>query len=80
MYGEMMRPDCGCTLIQKTHGFNDSVLAASNGSRIIIIRNPYDSLMSYRNLNGCQGNHIGHAPSDHFNGTGLYTEPSLLTS
>jgi len=62
-----MRPDCGCTLVQKTH----EIATASNGNRIVIIRNPYDSFKSLRHLNACGGNHVGKAPANHFNGSSI---------
>ena len=66
-----MRPDCGCTLIQKTHEINDTIIRSSNGNRIVIIRNPYDSFKSLRNLNACGGNHVGNAPAEYFNGSSM---------
>lgn len=41
-----MRPDCGFMLIHKTHENNDKIITASNGKRIVIIHNPYDSFKS----------------------------------
>lgn len=50
--------DCGCTVAQKTHDFQavpgpDHAIAderfANSSGAVLIIRNPYDALVSYRN-------------------------------
>ena len=71
LYGEKMDPNCGCTIVQKTHGANDSIIQSSNGSRIVIIRNPYDALMALRNLEETRWDHVGHASINSFNGSGI---------
>jgi hypothetical protein len=73
-------PDCGCTSVQKTHGFalagmvppNDeqkkSEIAVFKGKGILLLRNPYDALLSYRNF--LYGGHTGFAPYASFRGPG----------
>lgn len=68
-----MQPNCGCTLVQKTHETNDLIIKLSNGSRIIIIRNPYDAIKALRNLEETGWDHIGHAPINSFNGSGAHS-------
>lgn len=65
-----MDPNCGCTLVQKTHSTNDSTIRLSNGSRIVIIRNPYDAMIAVRNLLESGEDHVGHASINSFNGSG----------
>ena len=65
-----MDPNCGCTIVQKTHGANGSIIQSSNGSRIVIIRNPYNALMALRNLEETRWDHVGHASINSFNGSG----------
>ena len=66
----MVSIDCGCTIVQKTHEIRDQVIQVSNGSRIVIIRNPYEALRSYRNFMTSGENHVQHGTDDFFNGSG----------
>ena len=81
LYGEMMTTDCGCTIVQKTHGHVcDTVIQASNGSRIVIIRNPYEALRSYRNfMSTGEKSHVQQGSDDHFNGSGDWLQRQLST-
>ena len=72
LYGEKMDPHCGCTIVQKTHYTNDSIIQSSNGSRIVIIRNPYEAIIASRNLEQSGWDHIGHASINSFNGSGAH--------
>ncbi|XP_049846131.1 WSC domain-containing protein 1-like [Schistocerca gregaria] len=77
-YGEAVSPDCGCTAVQKTHGFSVAgvvPLAAAQraaevrvfrGRGILLLRNPYEALISYRNF--LYGGHTGFAPRTRFQG------------
>ena len=70
-YGEMMQPDCGCTLLQKTHDtFLPKQLLQFNGSRVVVIRNPYDSLKSFRQFSVTNNNHVKLASENDFVGKG----------
>ncbi|KAK4027065.1 hypothetical protein OUZ56_016084 [Daphnia magna] len=72
--------DCGCTLLQKTHDFSlDAVLYSLpeanrtktleefNGKGILIIRNPFKAIRSYRNFDFT--GMVGAAPESAFSGT-----------
>ncbi|XP_021940466.1 WSC domain-containing protein 1-like isoform X2 [Zootermopsis nevadensis] len=77
-YGEAVPPDCGCTVVQKTHGFAlDGLVPAGlaqrtaemklfQGRGILLLRNPYEALLSYRNF--LYGGHTGFAPHSRFRG------------
>jgi len=79
-YGEAVPPDCGCTAVQKTHGFAlEGFVPAKLGQRtaevklfrgrgILLLRNPYEALLSYRNF--LYGGHTGFAPHSRFKGPG----------
>lgn len=78
-YGEAVPPDCGCTSVQKTHGFalagfvphekkKTAEVALFNGRAVLLLRNPYEALLSYRNF--LYGGHTGFAPYDRFTGPG----------
>lgn len=67
----MMAPDCGCTVVQKTHFLNwerDNEDNEFNGNVILIIRNPYKAMISLRNHETT--NQTGHAPNKKFIGRG----------
>lgn len=74
--------DCGCTLLQKTHDFSlDAVLYSLpeanrtktleefNGKGILIIRNPFKAIRSYRNFDFT--GMVGAAPESAFSGTSI---------
>ncbi|PSN56171.1 hypothetical protein C0J52_01448 [Blattella germanica] len=77
-YGEAVPPDCGCTAVQKTHGFaleglvplalsqRTAELRLFRGRGILLVRNPYEALVSYRNF--LYGGHTGFAPHNRFKG------------
>ncbi|XP_069693741.1 sialate:O-sulfotransferase 1-like [Periplaneta americana] len=77
-YGEAVPPDCGCTVVQKTHGFaleglvpvslsqRTAELKLFRGRGILLVRNPYEALLSYRNF--LYGGHTGFAPHSRFKG------------
>ncbi|XP_068082080.1 uncharacterized protein [Anabrus simplex] len=77
-YGEAVPPDCGCTAVQKTHGFSLAGLVPIGvgqraaevklfrGRGILLVRNPYEALLSYRNF--LYGGHTGFAPHNKFIG------------
>lgn len=79
-YGEAVPPDCGCTAVQKTHGFALEGLVPAGlaqrtaevklfrGRGILLLRNPYEALLSYRNF--LYGGHTGFAPHSQFKGPG----------
>ena len=64
--GESLRYDCGCTIVQKSHGKH---VAYFKGRAIIIIRNPYDVLITYFHFKH-GGGHKGHAPQHMFKSKG----------
>ena len=67
----MMAPDCGCTIVQKTHLFTwerDNADNQFKGNILLIIRNPYKALISLRNHEVT--NQTGHAPNSSFIGPG----------
>ena len=79
-YGEMMNESCGCTLVQKTHGYTigapssarswssrSRMVARHGGWAVLLIRNPYETLLAFRNF---RAGHIGHTPDKHFAGKG----------
>ena len=51
-------------------GIADSILRSSNGSRIVIIRNPYDALRAMSHFQESGANHVGHTSIKSFNGPG----------
>ncbi|CAH0394429.1 unnamed protein product [Bemisia tabaci] len=77
-FGERESPDCGCTSVQKTHGFalagavpklpteKTAEVSLFNGRAILLLRNPYEALLSYRNY--LYGGHTGFAPNNKFRG------------
>lgn len=77
-YGEAVPPDCGCTAVQNTHGFalaglvpkykeqRSAEVTLFRGRGILLLRNPYEALLSYRNY--LYGGHTGLAPEDRFKG------------
>ncbi|XP_023713195.1 WSC domain-containing protein 2-like isoform X1 [Cryptotermes secundus] len=77
-YGEAVPPDCGCTAVQKTHGFalegsvparlaqRTAEVKLFRGRGILLLRNPYEALLSYRNF--LYGGHTGFAPHSQFKG------------
>ena len=79
-YGEAVAADCGCTTVQKTHGFallgqvptsagaRLAEVRAFGGRAILLIRNPYEAIISYRNF--LYGGHTGFAPYARFHGPG----------
>jgi len=79
-YGEAVPPDCGCTAVQKTHGFalegfvpaklaqRTAEVKLFRGRGILLLRNPYEALLSYRNF--LYGGHTGFAPYSRFKGPG----------
>jgi hypothetical protein len=79
-YGEAVAPDCGCTAVQKTHGFaleglvpvklaqRTAEVKLFRGRGILLLRNPYEALLSYRNF--LYGGHTGFAPHSQFKGPG----------
>ena len=67
-----MPVDCGCTIVQKTHDFQrkDFNKPFVNNSAILIIRNPYRAIISYRNFVTTESNHIASASLTQFSGPG----------
>ncbi|XP_046406510.1 WSCD family member AAEL009094-like [Ischnura elegans] len=77
-YGEAVPADCGCTAVQKTHGFalagrvpagavqRAAEVALFRGRAVLLLRNPYEALLSYRNF--LYAGHTGFAPHDRFRG------------
>lgn len=74
--------DCGCTLLQKTHDFSldamlyylpeanrTQTLNEFEGKGILILRNPFSSIRSYRNFDS--GGMQGMAPDTAFKGKGM---------
>ena len=73
LYGEMMPAECGCTIVQKTHGLfqeKNNKVTSFNGSGILILRNPYKALISYRNYLPDTSDHVSEVPESHFQGPG----------
>ena len=78
-YGETDGESSGRTLVQKTHGYtlvssptlewsSRERMVARHGRRAaVLLRNPYEALLSLRNFNG---GHLGYAPDALFIGAG----------
>jgi hypothetical protein len=68
-YGEVVPIDCGCTIVQKTHDFQkNDYKPFVNKSAILIIRNPYGALVSYRNFMTTGYSHTASASPTQFTG------------
>ena len=80
-YGESFNDSCGCTLVQKTHGYTidgfqttpdwslrSRMVARHDGRAVLIIRNPYEAMLAFRNYR--KAGHIGYTPDSHFVGKG----------
>ncbi|EFX82596.1 hypothetical protein DAPPUDRAFT_316374 [Daphnia pulex] len=71
-YGEIMPVDCGCTVVQKTHDFQKyDYKPFVNKSALLIIRNPYKALVSYRNFLTTGNNQTASASLTQFTGPDL---------
>jgi hypothetical protein len=80
-YGEIMPVDCGCTVVQKTHDFQKyDCKPFVNKSAILIIRNPYKALVSYRNFVTTGNNQTASASLTQFTGPGVFSISSLALS
>ncbi|XP_045117318.1 uncharacterized protein LOC123508025 isoform X1 [Portunus trituberculatus] len=77
-YGENETPECGCTVAVKTHGYCLAGVPATREERekdigrffgrgLLLLRNPYDTLIAYRNY--LTAGHLGVAGPDAFRGT-----------
>lgn len=68
----MMPVDCGCTVVQKTHLYpQDHTDDESAGGRaLLIIRNPYEALISFRNFEASGQGHTQTVSADQFSGSG----------
>ena len=74
-YGEMMSPDCGCTVTQKTHEYSlnwSQSKGQFNGSFIFILRNPYEAIISWRNFRSTGAKHTEHADQSSFIGKSIF--------
>jgi hypothetical protein len=76
-YGEILPANSGCTIVQKTHESDFKSYqknSPSSGRAIIILRNPYKALISYRNLHFTNDyDHISNgASTDSFSGPGIF--------
>jgi hypothetical protein len=77
-YGEGVPIDCGCTIVQKTHDLQrNDYQPFINKSAILIIRNPYGALVSYRNFRTTGNSHTASASLTQF--TGLEWEKFVTT-
>ncbi|XP_068205920.1 sialate:O-sulfotransferase 2-like isoform X2 [Palaemon carinicauda] len=76
-YGESDPLECGCTIVVKTHGYTLGVVPKSRDKRskivekfygrgILLLRNPYDTLIAFRNYQ--YGGHLGIASPLAFHG------------
>ncbi|XP_042870895.1 WSC domain-containing protein 1-like [Penaeus japonicus] len=76
-YGENETPECGCTIVVKTHGYSlggrpesrDKRLKEMNkffGRGLLLVRNPFDTLIAYRNF--LSAGHLGVAGPTAFRG------------
>ena len=66
----------GCTIVQKTHEpiYEEYQGEFGNiGKTIILIRNPYKALVSWRNFQESSDDHVGHGDAKIFNGAGYIT-------
>jgi hypothetical protein len=69
----MMPAECGCTIVQKTHGLvqeKNNKSTNFNGSGILILRNPYKALISFRNYQPDTRDHVFEMPESYFQGQG----------
>ncbi|XP_076054159.1 uncharacterized protein LOC143032858 isoform X3 [Oratosquilla oratoria] len=76
-YGENETPECGCTVVVKTHGYSLNGMPALRWQRmrnldkyfgrgVLLLRNPYDTLIAYRNY--LAAGHLGIAPTRTYKG------------
>ncbi|XP_045623434.1 uncharacterized protein [Procambarus clarkii] len=76
-YGENENPECGCTIVVKTHGYCLGGLPEDRDQRVkemdkffgrglLLLRNPYDTLIAYRNY--LSAGHLGVAGPAAFRG------------
>ncbi|KAK7086073.1 WSC domain-containing protein 1, partial [Halocaridina rubra] len=76
-YGESDPVECGCTIVVKTHGYTLGALPETKEKRmkimdkfygrgILLLRNPYDTLIAFRNYQS--GGHLGIASPLAFRG------------
>nr|XP_053642331.1 uncharacterized protein LOC128695628 [Cherax quadricarinatus] len=76
-YGENEIPECGCTIVVKTHGYCLGGLPEDREQRVkdmdkffgrglLLLRNPYDTLIAYRNY--LSAGHLGVAGPAAFRG------------
>ncbi|KAF2357066.1 Sulfotransferase domain [Trinorchestia longiramus] len=74
-YGENESPECGCTIVVKTHGYSLMGVPVDRSVRLqdqdrffrralLLLRNPYSSIVSYRNFQGA--GHLGIASPNAF--------------
>ena len=80
-YGETLNASCGCTIVQKTHGYTVGprrsawtswaerrrMVERHGGRALLIVRNPYEALLAFRNFAVGQ---LGHQTDSHFVGKG----------
>jgi hypothetical protein len=75
-YGELTRPDCRCTIVQKTHEYIPQEKTPNrtdfHGNGVLIIRNPYKAIISHKNYKDSRS-HVKMADEDHFKGPGNET-------
>lgn len=79
--GEMMPVDCGCTIVQKTHLYpqDHTKEEDSDGRAILIIRNPYQALVSFRHFETSGQGHTQVASADQFTGPGKNQEAFIYS-
>ncbi len=71
-YGELVPVDCGCTVLQKTHLYpqDHTEIESAEGVALLIIRNPYRALVSFRNFESSGQGHVQLGSTHHFSGPG----------
>ena len=72
-YGELTRPDCRCTIVQKSHEYLPQEKTPNktdfHGNGVLIIRNPYKAIISHKNFKDSHS-HVKLVEEDHFKGPG----------
>ena len=70
MYGEWSRLSCNCTILTKTHDFFHKDMSKFNGRAVVLLRNPYDAIISERHRVEGGEKHTGYAKPAKFSGPG----------
>lgn len=80
-----MQSNGGCTVAQKTHHLPSEELLGEDWpydpiDRIVIIRNPYKAILSFRNYVDSGEYQLGHGSENSFKGSGTGTRKKIGNS